>query len=106
MSTASINRASCVRGHNFSTLARDYKRYRKRALKDQDTVAEIQASDVSLLLEPKDHTHQVTSRCAIAFARAKYGNDLILADFNLAVGWSTYQTAKFSSYRVQGKFDV
>jgi hypothetical protein len=55
-----------------------------------------------LLLEPKDHTHQVTSRCAIAFAHAKYGNDLIfnLAGFNLAVGWSIRQTAKFSGYTV------
>jgi hypothetical protein len=50
-----------------------------------------------LFLEPKDHTHQVTSRCAIAFVRAKYmyGDDLILADFNLAVGWSIRQTTKF-----------
>jgi hypothetical protein len=38
-----------------------------------------------LLLEPRDHTHQVTSRCAIASARAKYGNDLILVDFNLVL---------------------
>jgi hypothetical protein len=36
----------------------------------------------------------------IAFARAKYGNDLILADLNLAVGWSIRQTAKFSGYTV------
>jgi hypothetical protein len=45
-------------------------------------------------LEPKDHTHQVTS---INFASAKYGNNLILVDFNLAVGWSIRQTAKFNS---------
>jgi hypothetical protein len=45
----------------------------------------------------KDHTHQVTSRCAIAFARAKYGNDLILADFNLVVVYSIRQIAKFNS---------
>ncbi len=50
-----------------------------------------------LLLEPKDHTHQVTVRCAITFARAKSRNDLILADFNLAVGWSIRQTANFNS---------
>jgi hypothetical protein len=53
-----------------------------------------------LLLEPKDHTHQVTLRCAIAFANAKYRNDLILADFNLAIGWSIHQTAKFSGCTV------
>ena len=48
-------------------------------------------------LEPKDHTHQFASRCAIAFVRVKHRNDLILADFNLAVGWSIRQTAKFNS---------
>jgi hypothetical protein len=53
-----------------------------------------------LLLEPKDHTHQVIARCMITFARVKSRNDLILADFNLAVGWSIHQTAKFSSYTI------
>jgi hypothetical protein len=33
----------------------------------------------------------------IAFARAKSRNDLILADFNLAVGWSIRQNTKFNS---------
>ncbi len=46
---------------------------------------------------PQTHTHQVTSQCAIAFARAKSRNDLILADFSLVVGWSIRQTAKFNS---------
>jgi hypothetical protein len=54
-------------------------------------------------LEPKDHTHQVT---LIAFARAKYGNDLILADFNLAVGWSIRQTAKFNSPPIFRLYDI
>ncbi len=61
------------------SLLRDY---RKRALKDWYAVAVIRAKNVALivLLEPKDHTHQVTWRCAIAFMYAKYGNDLILGD--------------------------
>jgi hypothetical protein len=35
-------------------------------------------------------------RDARSFVRAKYRNDL-LVDFNLAVGWSIRQTAKFNS---------
>ena len=31
---------------------------------------------------------------------AKYGNGLILVGFNLVVGWSICQTAKFSGYTV------
>ena len=37
----------------------------------------------------------------IAFACAKYRNDLILADFNLAAGWLIRQTAKFNFPAIQ-----
>ena len=39
----------------------------------------------------------IASQCMIAFVCAKYRNDLILADFNLAAGRLIRQTAKFNS---------
>ncbi len=101
--------ASCVREHNLFSIfglqssARDRKRTRKWAW---HSVAVIWFERVAchrrvMRLEPKDHTHQVTSWCVITFTRWKSRNDLILADFNLAVGWSIRQTTKFSSYKIE-----
>ena len=44
--------------------------------------------------EPKDHAHQFASQCVIALHARTHAinmNDLILADFNLAVDWSNCQ---------------
>jgi hypothetical protein len=87
-------------GERFSCLKEKSKTSLERSVRSSSDWSERLVFH-ELLLEPKDHTHQVyTSRCAIAFAHAKYRHDLILADFNLAVGWSIRQTAKFSGYTV------
>jgi hypothetical protein len=84
-----------------------------KRLKENSKMSPVRSSSDSserhvihkLLLEPKEHTNQVTARCAITFVSAKSRNDLILADFNLAVGWSIHQTAKFNfppNFRLYG----
>ena len=53
-------------------------------------------------LKPKDHANQFAVQCAIPLHVRMQStmSGLILADFNLAVGWSILQSAKFSCYMV------
>jgi hypothetical protein len=111
MSTAPSIEQAAYEG--IISSARDYP-----ALKEKSKTSlerSVRSSDSNerrvfheLLLEPKDHTHQIISQCTIDFmiTRAKYRKDLILTDFNLAVGWPIRYTAKFSGYTVYGMTDV